>query len=137
MELIHTSNQIELYDDFAHHPTAIKTTLEGLRAKVGQAKIIAVIEPRSATMKLGIHKETLSASVSRADQVYWYQNPGIDWDIDAVATDCSVPATATADIDQLLQLVIGAATAECHIVIMSNGGFEGFYGLLTERLAAR
>jgi UDP-N-acetylmuramate: L-alanyl-gamma-D-glutamyl-meso-diaminopimelate ligase len=128
---------VTVYDDFAHHPTAIKTTLEGLRAKVGQAKIIAVIEPRSATMKLGIHKETLSASVNRADQVYWYQNPAIDWDIDAVASDCSVPATATADIDQLLQLVLGAATEESHVVIMSNGGFEGFHGLLTERLAAR
>ena len=75
--------------------------------------------------------------MSRADQVYWYQNPGIDWDIDAVANACSVPATATADIDQLLQLVIGAATEESHVVIMSNGGFEGFHGLLTEGLAAR
>ena len=137
MEVIYQDRGVTVYDDFAHHPTAIKTTLEGLRAKVGQAKIIAVIEPRSATMKLGIHKETLSASVNRADQVYWYQNPAIDWDIDAVASDCSVPATATADIDQLLQLVIGAATEESHVVIMSNGGFEGFHGLLTERLAAR
>jgi len=137
MEVIYQDRGVTVYDDFAHHPTAIKTTLQGLRAKVGQAKIIAVIEPRSATMKMGIHKEILSASVSRADQVYWYQNPGIDWDIDAVANACSVPATATADIDQLLQLVIGAATEESHVVIMSNGGFEGFHGLLTEGLAAR
>ena len=85
-------------------------------------------------MKLGIHKDSLSASVSLADQVYWYQNPAIDWDINAVARACLVPATATADIKQLLELVAQMATSDTHIVIMSNGGFEGFHGLLTERL---
>ena len=134
MEVIYQDHGITVYDDFAHHPTAIKTTIEGLRAKVGQDKIVAVIEPRSATMKLGIHKDSLSASVSLADQVYWYQNPAIDWDINAVASSCSVPATATADIKQLLELVAQMATSDTHIVIMSNGGFEGFHGLLTERL---
>jgi UDP-N-acetylmuramate: L-alanyl-gamma-D-glutamyl-meso-diaminopimelate ligase len=134
MEVIYQGHGITVYDDFAHHPTAIKTTIEGLRAKVGQDKIVAVIEPRSATMKLGIHKDSLSASVSLADQVYWYQNPAIDWDINAVASSCSVPATATADIKQLLELVAQMATSDTHIVIMSNGGFEGFHGLLTERL---
>ena len=137
MEVIYQDRGITVYDDFAHHPTAIKTTIEGLRAKVGQDKIVAVIEPRSATMKLGIHKDSLSASVSLADQVYWYQNPAIDWDINAVASSCSVPATATADIKQLLELVAQMATADTHIVIMSNGGFEGFHGLLTERLGRR
>jgi UDP-N-acetylmuramate: L-alanyl-gamma-D-glutamyl-meso-diaminopimelate ligase len=134
MEVIYQDRGITVYDDFAHHPTAIKTTIEGLRAKVGQDKIVAVIEPRSATMKLGIHKDSLSASVSLADQVYWYQNPAIDWDINAVASSCSVLATATADIKQLLELVAQMATSDTHIVIMSNGGFEGFHGLLTERL---
>ena len=134
MEVIYQGHGITVYDDFAHHPTAIKTTIEGLRAKVGQDKIVAVIEPRSATMKLGIHKDSLSASVSLTDQVYWYQNPAIDWDINAVASSCSVPATATADIKQLLELVAQMATSDTHIVIMSNGGFEGFHGLLTERL---
>lgn len=134
MEVIYQDHGITVYDDFAHHPTAIKTTIEGLRAKVGQDKIVAVIEPRSATMKLGIHKDSLSASVSLADQVYWYQNPAIDWDINAVASSCSVPAAATADIKQLLELVAQMATSDTHIVIMSNGGFEGFHGLLTERL---
>ncbi len=134
MEVIYQDRGITVYDDFAHHPTAIKTTIEGLRAKVGQDKIVAVIEPRSATMKLGIHKDSLSASVSLADQVYWYQNPAIDWDINAVASSCSVLATATADIEQLLELVAQMATSDTHIVIMSNGGFEGFHGLLTERL---
>ena len=134
MEVIYQDRGITVYDDFAHHPTAIKTTIEGLRAKVGQDKIVAVIEPRSATMKLGIHKDSLSASVSLTDQVYWYQNPAIDWDINAVASSCSVLATATADIKQLLELVAQMATSDTHIVIMSNGGFEGFHGLLTERL---
>ncbi len=134
MEVIYQDRSITVYDDFAHHPTAIKSTIEGLRAKVGQDKITAVIEPRSATMKLGIHKDTLSASVSAADQVYWYQNPAIDWDINAVASACSVPAAATADIDQLLNLVAQGVSADSHIVIMSNGGFEGFHDRLIERL---
>ena len=134
MEVIYKNAGVTVYDDFAHHPTAIKTTIEGLRAKVGGDNIIAVIEPRSATMKLGIHKHTLSASVSSADQVYWYQNPSIDWDIEAVANTCSVPAKATADIEKLLELATQAATPNTHIVIMSNGGFEGFHHRLTERL---
>ena len=134
MEVIYKNAGVTVYDDFAHHPTAIKTTIEGLRAKVGGDNIIAVIEPRSATMKLGIHKHTLSASVSSADQVYWYQNPSIDWDIEAVANACSVPAKATEDIEKLLELATQAATPNTHIVIMSNGGFEGFHHRLTERL---
>ena len=86
----------------------LQTTLEGLRARVGDSQIIAVIEPRSATMRLGMHRERLGACVAAADQVFWYQNPRIDWDIEAVAQACSVPAKATADISSLLALTIGA-----------------------------
>jgi len=134
MEVIYENLGVTVYDDFAHHPTAIKTTIEGLRAKVGHDKIIAVIEPRSATMKLGIHRQTLSASVDSSDQVYWYQNASIDWDINALAEACSVPAKATADVEQLLELVSQTAAPGTHIVIMSNGGFEGFHRRLTECL---
>ena len=134
MEVIYQTDSVTVYDDFAHHPTAIKTTIEGLRAKVGASQIIAVIEPRSATMRLGIHKDTLSAAVGGADQVFWYQNPRIDWDINAVAEACDVPAVATADIDSLLALTISNISENSHIVIMSNGGFEGFHTRLIDAL---
>jgi UDP-N-acetylmuramate: L-alanyl-gamma-D-glutamyl-meso-diaminopimelate ligase len=134
MELIYQAKGISVYDDFAHHPTAIATTLAGLRAKVGNSTIIAVIEPRSATMRLGLHKDALSASVADADQVYWYQNPEIVRDIGDVALGCGVPALASGDIELLLDLTAAAAQKGGHIVIMSNGSFEGFHGRLLELL---
>ena len=140
MESIYSTDNMTIYDDFAHHPTAIKTTLEGLRAKVGDAQIMAVIEPRSATMKLGVHQQTLSAVVSDSDQVFWYQNSTIDWDLASVAKSCPVPALVANDIDSLLDAVESAVEANqklakpMYIVIMSNGGFEGFHHLLVERL---
>ncbi len=136
MELIYQDSQISVYDDFAHHPTAIKTTIAGLRSKVRAERIIAVIEPRSATMRLGIHKDSLSAAVAEADQVLWYQNPRIDWDINAVAEACPVPAEATDSIESLLALTTSAVDSKTHIVIMSNGGFEGFHSRLTKCLEA-
>jgi UDP-N-acetylmuramate: L-alanyl-gamma-D-glutamyl-meso-diaminopimelate ligase len=140
MEPIYSEQKLTIYDDFAHHPTAIKTTLEGLRAKVGDAYIVAVIEPRSATMKLGVHQQALGLSVIDADQVLWYQNASIDWDLLSVAKGCAVPAMVSEDIDGLLDMVTQAIEAEqkpdkpVHIVIMSNGGFEGFHQLLLKEL---
>ncbi|MGB2106351.1 MAG: UDP-N-acetylmuramate:L-alanyl-gamma-D-glutamyl-meso-diaminopimelate ligase [Porticoccaceae bacterium] len=140
MEPIYSEQKLTIYDDFAHHPTAIKTTLEGLRAKVGDAYIVAVIEPRSATMKLGVHQQALGSSVIDADQVLWYQNASIDWDLLSVAKGCAVPAMVSEDIDGLLDVVTQAIEAEqksdkpVHIVIMSNGGFEGFHQLLLKKL---
>ena len=140
MEPIYSAKNITVYDDFAHHPTAIKTTLEGLRAKVGDAQIMAVIEPRSATMKLGVHQQALSDVVGGSDQVFWYQNTAIDWDLASVAKGCLVPAMIAKNINSLLDAVVSAVGADqnsakpIHIVIMSNGGFEGFHRLLVERL---
>jgi len=140
MEPIYSGQNLTVYDDFAHHPTAIKTTIEGLRAKVGDAQIMAVIEPRSATMKLGVHQQALGAVVSDSDQVFWYQNASIDWDLASVAKNCSVPALVVKDIDSLLNAVLSAIGANqnsgkpVHVVIMSNGGFEGFHRLLVDQL---
>ena len=140
MESIYSAQNITVYDDFAHHPTAIKTTLEGLRAKVGDAHIIAVIEPRSATMKLGVHQQELGAAVADADQVMWYQNTSIDWSLSSVAKGCFVPATVSDDIDSLLNDVLQVISVNqnvgkpTHIVIMSNGSFEGFHRLLVDQL---
>ena len=135
MEVIYQRSGITVYDDFAHHPTAIKTTLEGLRAKVGDETIIAIIEPRSATMRMGGHQDALCSSVGSADQVYWYQNSCIDWDVEALAKASAVPAEATDSIEKLLQLAVKSQQLNRHIVLMSNGGFEGFHGMLIAALA--
>jgi UDP-N-acetylmuramate: L-alanyl-gamma-D-glutamyl-meso-diaminopimelate ligase len=140
MEPIFSSENLTLYDDFAHHPTAIKTTIEGLRAKVGDAQIVAAIEPRSATMRLGIHQDDLASSVASADRVLWYQNASIDWDLSAVAKDSAIVASVNSHIQNLVKEtleIIGAnqrANKSTHIVIMSNGSFEGFHQLLLEQL---
>jgi UDP-N-acetylmuramate: L-alanyl-gamma-D-glutamyl-meso-diaminopimelate ligase len=140
MESIYSAQNITIYDDFAHHPTAIKTTIEGLRAKVGDAYVIAVIEPRSATMKLGVHQQALGAAVVDADQVIWYQNASVDWNLSSVVKDSCVPATVSRDIDSLLSDVLQAISINqsidkpTHVVIMSNGSFEGFHPLLVNKL---
>ena len=136
MEVIHQDNRVTVYDDFAHHPTAIKTTLEGLREKVGDENIIAIVEPRSATMKMGLHQGVLSDSVNRADQVLWYKSAAVNWDIESVAQDCKVPAAVCDDIEQLMDstLTLLNGVEKSHIVIMSNGGFEGFHQRLVAAL---
>ncbi|MDG1694135.1 MAG: UDP-N-acetylmuramate:L-alanyl-gamma-D-glutamyl-meso-diaminopimelate ligase [Porticoccaceae bacterium] len=140
MEPIYSERTLTVYDDFAHHPTAIKTTLEGLRAKVGDAQIVAVIEPRSATMRLGVHEGGLASSVASADQVLWYQNASIGWDLSSVAKDSAVAASVHRDIKSLVKetlAIIGVnqiANKSTHIVIMSNGSFEGFHQRVLEQL---
>ena len=136
MEVIHKDSRVMVYDDFAHHPTAIKTTLEGLRAKVAEENIIAIIEPRSATMKMGLHQGILSAAVDAADQVLWYKSAAVNWDIQSVADGCTVAAQVCDDIEQLLASAIESLdeAEKSHIVIMSNGGFEGFHRRLVAAL---
>jgi UDP-N-acetylmuramate: L-alanyl-gamma-D-glutamyl-meso-diaminopimelate ligase len=136
MEVIYQDGGVTVYDDFAHHPTAIKTTLEGLRAKVGGEKIIAIVEPRSATMKMGMHQGILSGAVNAADQVLWYKSAAVSWDIGSVAQGCEIPAAVCDDIEQLLASTISqlSGTETAHIVIMSNGGFEGFHRRLVAAL---
>jgi UDP-N-acetylmuramate: L-alanyl-gamma-D-glutamyl-meso-diaminopimelate ligase len=131
MELRGEVNGIRLYDDFAHHPTAIATTLAGLRNKVGSARIIAVLEPRSNTMRMGVHKETLLPSLRGADQVFIYTPPDLGWSLPVEA-----PAAVTTydDFDRLLQAVIAAARPGDHLLVMSNGGFNGIHGKLLQKL---
>ena len=134
MELRGVVNGVTVYDDFAHHPTAIETTLAGLRAKVNSSRIVAVLEPRSNTMKAGIMKDRLAASLAGADRVYCF-NAGLHWDAAAVLAPLGAKAEAHADFDRLLAAVAGAARAGDHIVIMSNGGFNGIHEKLLARLA--
>lgn len=134
MELLADIAGVRVYDDFAHHPTAIATTLAGLRKKVGHEKIVAVIEPRSNTMKLGIHRQNLAAATDDADQVLWYQPQGLDWSLDEVVAGGGAAAQVVVSLDELLAKTLGEAQAPCHILIMSNGGFGGFQRRLVTAL---
>ena len=137
MEKLAEVNGITVYDDFAHHPTAIATTLAGLRAQIGDAPLIAVIEPRSNTMRLGSHMAALPTSVADASQVFWYQPAGLDWSLDGVVPDSPVPAQVSDDLDAIVEQVVGSATPQTRVVVMSNGGFGGIHQRLIQALEAR
>ncbi|MAS65974.1 MAG: UDP-N-acetylmuramate:L-alanyl-gamma-D-glutamyl-meso-diaminopimelate ligase [Pseudomonadales bacterium] len=137
MEKLAEINGISVYDDFAHHPTAIATTLAGIRAQIGDAPLIAVIEPRSNTMRLGSHMAALPASVCDASQVFWYQPAGLDWSLESVVADSPVPAQVASDLDAIVEQVVAAATPQTRVVVMSNGGFGGIHQRLIQALEAR
>jgi UDP-N-acetylmuramate: L-alanyl-gamma-D-glutamyl-meso-diaminopimelate ligase len=137
MELLGEPGGITVYDDFAHHPTAIATTLAGLRAKVGQQRIIAVIEPRSNTMRLGSHLDRLADATAQADHVIWYQPEGLDWSLDTVVASSAGRAQVQQSIPQIIESLLQTAVAGDHIVIMSNGGFAGIHQQLVTALAAK
>lgn len=136
LEVIGQSDRVTLYDDFAHHPTAIKTTLEGLRARVGDQPILAVIEPRSNTMKQGVHRDQLSASAVAADNSYWFQPEDLGWPLGEVMGEGQYVYTGMPYLLDQIHYWVTHQPAEtpCHVVIMSNGGFSGIHGLLIERL---
>ncbi|HXV11801.1 MAG TPA: UDP-N-acetylmuramate:L-alanyl-gamma-D-glutamyl-meso-diaminopimelate ligase [Burkholderiales bacterium] len=136
MEVRGTANGITVYDDFAHHPTAIEATLAGLRARVGTSRIVALIEPRSNTMKLGVMKERLAPSLSRADRVFCY-SAGIKWDVASVLEPLGAKAEAHADFNALLDRVTAELMPGDHVVIMSNGGFNGIHEKLLARLSQK
>ncbi len=136
MEVRGVAGGVTVYDDFAHHPTAIAATLDGLRAKVNSSRILAVLEPRSNTMKAGVMKDRLAASFARADRVYWFI-AGLSWDAAAVLAPLGAKAEAHADFERLLAAVAGAAKPGDHVVIMSNGGFNGIHERLLARLARK
>ncbi|MBI5753065.1 MAG: UDP-N-acetylmuramate:L-alanyl-gamma-D-glutamyl-meso-diaminopimelate ligase [Hydrogenophilales bacterium] len=135
MEVRGVVNNITVYDDFAHHPTAIETTLAGLRAKVGSARILAVLEPRSNTMKLGTMKAQLPSSLAAADHVFCY-GANLGWDAAAALAPLGGKAETHDDLDKLIQSITRQAQPGDHILIMSNGGFGGIHKRLLDRLAA-
>ena len=136
MELKGTVSGISVYDDFAHHPTAIETTLAGLRAKVDGARIVAVLEPRSNTMKLGVMKDRLAASLSVADSVYCY-SAGLAWDAASVLAPLGTKVHVCGDLERLLHDLTAELRAGDHVLIMSNGEFGGIHQKLLAALAAR
>jgi UDP-N-acetylmuramate: L-alanyl-gamma-D-glutamyl-meso-diaminopimelate ligase len=135
LETIGVANRITVYDDFAHHPTAIATTLDGLRRRVGKARILAVLEPRSNTMKLGVMKAQLPESLHQADKVFAYgANSGkesLGWDLAEVLSPLNTTEARKADTFDDLGTLVSAVAKEAksgdHILVMSNGGFGGVH----------
>ncbi|MEW6512691.1 MAG: UDP-N-acetylmuramate:L-alanyl-gamma-D-glutamyl-meso-diaminopimelate ligase [Pseudomonadota bacterium] len=134
LELRGTVNNIAVYDDFAHHPTAIETTLTGLRGRVGTARILAVLEPRSNTMKLGTMKDALPGSLHTADLVFCY-GANLGWDAAAALSHLGERAQTSNDLAELVQRIASAAHPGDHILVMSNGGFGGIHQKLLDALA--
>ncbi|VAX12317.1 UDP-N-acetylmuramate:L-alanyl-gamma-D-glutamyl-meso-diaminopimelate ligase [hydrothermal vent metagenome] len=122
---------VTVYDDFAHHPTAIASTLQGLRAHVGDEPIIAILEPRSNTMRMGVHQNTLVPALQQADKVLIYRPAGMNWDMDAILNDADEHITLFSDTDDIIRAVVDfvhtRAEAALHILVMSNGGFENIH----------
>jgi UDP-N-acetylmuramate: L-alanyl-gamma-D-glutamyl-meso-diaminopimelate ligase len=126
-------NGITVYDDFAHHPTAIETTIAGLRSKVGDARILAVLEPRSNTMKLGVMKDTLAGSLDDAELIFCYTG-GIGWDAQTALRPLGTKVMCSENLDGLVAAVAAAAHPGDHVLVMSNGGFGGIHGKLLSAL---
>ena len=130
---------VRVYDDFAHHPTAIRTTLQGLRKQVGNEEILAVIEPRTHTMSLGTLSNDLCTCCAAADQVIWFRGENIKWDLGEIINHCVVPAKMADNVPNLVKDIVKGTPKKGqrkrHVVIMSNGSFGGIYQLLLEALA--
>ncbi|HZW13508.1 MAG TPA: UDP-N-acetylmuramate:L-alanyl-gamma-D-glutamyl-meso-diaminopimelate ligase [Noviherbaspirillum sp.] len=139
MEIRGVVNSVTVYDDFAHHPTAIATTVGGLRKKVGAARILAVLEPRSNTMKLGTMKEALPGSLADADLVFGYGaksgKDALGWNLGEALSPLAQKAAAFDDLGPLVQAIVQAARPGDHVLVMSNGGFGGVHQKILDALA--
>jgi UDP-N-acetylmuramate: L-alanyl-gamma-D-glutamyl-meso-diaminopimelate ligase len=136
MELRGTAGGVTVWDDFAHHPTAIATTVSGLREQVGSARILAVLEPRSNTMKAGVMKDRLAPSLERADRVFCY-GAALGWDAAAALAPLGARVRVEQELQRLVDAVVREARAGDQVLVMSNGSFGGIQELLLEALAAR
>ena len=141
LELRGTVNNIKIYDDFAHHPTAITKTLAAVRASVEQEnsnnRVIAVLEPRSNTMKSGVHKEALPLSLAQADQVFIFQDEHISWSLDELINRCQQPCFVEKSVDNLVLKIVEQSQAGDTIIVMSNGGFGNIHDKLLAALASQ
>ncbi len=137
MEVRGVIGQVTVYDDFAHHPTAIATTLGGLRARVAGARIIAVLEPRSNTMKMGVHRKELAPALALADRAWFLNSPDLGWDLPGAVAALGDRAHFAANVDALVKGLAGDSRPGDHILVMSNGGFGGLHDKLLAALRAR
>ena len=135
MELVAEVGDVKIYDDFAHHPTAIATTLAGQRTKLGaDANIRVIIEPRSNTMKMGIHQHQLVAATAQASEVIWFKPKGLQWPIEQMLTKAPVKSSAMDSTQAIVRYLVDTTAPGDHILVMSNGGFEGIHERIAEGL---
>lgn len=138
LEVRGRADDITVYDDFAHHPTAIASTLDGLRRRVGPtARIVAVLEPRSNTMRMGVHRETLAKSLAGADEAWLFAPADLGWDLASAIAPLGARAQLSADVGDLVARLARSLERGDHVLVMSNGGFGGLHGRLLEALGAR
>ena len=136
MEVRGTARGVTVYDDFAHHPTAIHATLDALRARVGGKRIVAVLEARSSTMRMGVHRAELGPALAGADQVLLFQPADFPWDIKIVTEALNGRARVFRSVDEIVTLLGQELRADDQVLVMSNGGFEGIHAKLLARLSA-
>lgn len=134
LEIRGAVNGITVYDDFAHHPTAIAMTLDGLRKRVGSERIVAVLEARSNTMRMGVHKASLASSLSAADSVLLFQPEDLPWSLDVIANQLDGKAKVFKRVDEIIDVLCAQARPGDHVLIMSNGGFGAIHSRFLDRL---
>ncbi|MCY4427493.1 MAG: UDP-N-acetylmuramate:L-alanyl-gamma-D-glutamyl-meso-diaminopimelate ligase [Halieaceae bacterium] len=137
LELLAEIGGVRVYDDFAHHPTAIASTLAGLRARAEGGSIRVLLEPRSNTMRLGLHREQLASCTALADEVLWYQPENLEWELAEVVAQSLAPALLFRDTGDMIERLVQVSEPGDQLVIMSNGGFEGIHQRLLAELRAR
>jgi UDP-N-acetylmuramate: L-alanyl-gamma-D-glutamyl-meso-diaminopimelate ligase len=137
MEVRGVVDGVTVYDDFAHHPTAIETTLKGLRARVGAQRIVAVLEPRSNTMKLGVHRDQLAPALAVADKSWFLYGKDLGWDLSGAVSGMGERVRLEPSVDELVKGLAADARSGDHVLIMSNGGFGGLHDKLLAALRAR
>lgn len=137
LELKGEVDDIRVYDDFAHHPTAIATTIAGLRARIGNRKLVAVLEPRSNTMKMGVHQDSLAQSLIQADRVLLFQDAGIKWSLKQVSDSLGDHVSVFDSVEDIVKTLQKESAQGDEILVMSNGGFGGIHHKILEALSAR
>ena len=135
MEIRGVVNGVTVYDDFAHHPTAIDSTLDGLRNRVGNEKIVAILEPRSNTMRMGVHKEALAKVFDKADEIVFYHPAGLNWNLDPVVKSLGSKIRVFSDVQEIVNAVTSQSSSGDHLLVMSNGGFDNIHQRLLDALA--
>lgn len=134
MEVFAKAGATTVYSDFAHHPTAIQSTLDALRQHVGKDRILAVIEPRTHTMSLGTHRDRLKSCCASADEVIWYQHATIKWDLEELARECTTPSSVYSRIEDVVDIICKPTRNPTHVLIMSNGGFDDIFARVTDSM---
>jgi len=134
MEVRGQVNGVTVYDDFAHHPTAIKTTVAGLRAKIGKKRLIAIVDIRSNTMCMGTHQAELADALTEADHIFVYQSPKVVWNVKEVLSPLKAKANVYQDTQSIIDALIPFVQKEDHVLVMSNGGFDNLHQRLLQSL---